>query len=98
MLPASSRAPVQTTAAYTDLNSLQKIKAEGDKDVALHKVAKQFESMFVSLLFKGMRQANAVFEEGNIGTQTAEVDHSKGAYVDLVRHTSEVVGALIVVG
>ena len=72
MLPASSRAPVQTTAAYTDLNSLQKIKAEGDKDVALHKVAKQFESMFVSLLFKGMRQANAVFEEGNMGHSNAE--------------------------
>lgn len=72
MLPASSRAPVQTTAAYTDLNSLQKIKAEGDKDVALHKVAKQFESMFVSLLFKGMRQSNAVFEEGNMGHSNAE--------------------------
>ena len=72
MLPASSRAPVQTTAAYTDLNSLQKIKSEVDKDVALHKVAKQFESMFVSLLFKGMRQANAVFEEGNMGHSNAE--------------------------
>ena len=72
MLPVSSRSPVQTTAAYTDLNSLQKIKAEGDKDVALHKVAKQFESMFVSLLFKGMRQANAVFEEGNMGHSNAE--------------------------
>ncbi len=72
MLPASSRAPVQTTAAYTDLNTLQKIKAEGNKDVALQKVAKQFESMFVSLLFKGMRQANAVFEEGNMGHSNAE--------------------------
>lgn len=62
----------QQTAAYTDLNSLQKIKSEGDKDVALQKVAKQFESMFVSMLFKGMRQANAVFEEGNMGHSNAE--------------------------
>ncbi len=62
----------QQAAAYTDLNSLQKIKSEGDKDVALQQVAKQFESMFVSMLFKGMRQANAVFEKGNMGHSNAE--------------------------
>jgi len=62
----------QQAAAYTDLNSLQKIKSEGNKDVALQKVAKQFESMFVSMLFKGMRQANAVFEKGNMGHSNAE--------------------------
>ncbi|WP_394202896.1 flagellar assembly peptidoglycan hydrolase FlgJ [Marinagarivorans algicola] len=62
----------QQVAAYTDLNSLQKIKSEEDKDIALQQVAKQFESMFVSILFKGMRQANAVFEKGNMGHSNAE--------------------------
>ena len=71
LLP-SSQLPVDATAAYTDLNSLQKIKTEGNDDVALRKVAKQFESMFVGMLFKGMRQANAVFEEGNMGHSNAE--------------------------
>lgn len=59
------------TLAYTDLHSLQKInQAEGD--VALKKVAKQFESMFVHMLFKGMRDSNAVFEEGNFGHSAGE--------------------------
>lgn len=59
------------TLAYTDLNSLQKInQAQGDE--ALRKVAKQFESMFVHMLFKGMRQTNAVFEEGNFGHSSGE--------------------------
>lgn len=69
---ALQRSPAHSEQAYTDLNSLQKLKSEANKDVALRKVAKQFESLFVSLLFKGMRQANAVFEEGNFGHSNAE--------------------------
>lgn len=64
-------AAASDTLAYTDLHSLQKInQAEGDE--ALKKVAKQFESMFVHMLFKGMRQSNAVFEEGNFGHSAGE--------------------------
>lgn len=64
-------ATANDTLAYTDLHSLQKInQAEGD--AALKKVAKQFESMFVHMLFKGMRQSNAVFEEGNFGHSAGE--------------------------
>ena len=59
-------------SSYTDLASLQNIKGEANKDVALQKVAKQFESMFVSMMFKGMRQSNAVFEEGNPEHSNAE--------------------------
>ncbi len=69
---AKPRASHSAPMAYTDLASVQKIKSEADKDVALQKAAKQFESMFVSLLFKGMRQANEVFEQGNIGHSNAE--------------------------
>ncbi len=67
----SASATATDTMAYTDLHSLQKInQAEGD--AALKKVAKQFESMFVHMLFKGMRQSNAVFEEGNFGHSAGE--------------------------
>ena len=66
------RAAVQPVDAYTDLHGLQRLTTEKNDEVALQKVAKQFESMFVSLLFKNMRQANAVFEEGNMGHSPAE--------------------------
>lgn len=68
-----SRPPINTadTFAYTDLHSLQKINQE-QGDAALRQVAKQFESMFVHMLFKGMRDANAVFEEGNFGHSSGE--------------------------
>lgn len=49
--------------AYTDLNSLQKLRNNPDQDKALRQVAEQFESMFLSLLLKNMRSANAVFEQ-----------------------------------
>ncbi|WP_188151699.1 flagellar assembly peptidoglycan hydrolase FlgJ [Teredinibacter waterburyi] len=51
---------------FNDLNSLNAIRAMDDKDAALKKVAQQFESMFISMMLKNMRAANAVFEEGNI--------------------------------
>lgn len=53
---------------YTDLNSLQSINDIGreDKDQALRKVAEQFESMFVKMMMKSMRDANKVFQEDSI--------------------------------
>lgn len=51
---------------YTDINSLQSINNLENKDEALQKVAKQFESIFVSQMLKSMRQANAVFEEDSL--------------------------------
>lgn len=53
------------TDVYTNLHGLQQLRAEGDQEEALKKVAQQFESMFLNLLLKNMRSANAVFEEGN---------------------------------
>ncbi|WP_339067729.1 flagellar assembly peptidoglycan hydrolase FlgJ [Teredinibacter turnerae] len=52
--------------AYTDLNSLQKLKITEDKDEALRKVAEQFESMFLNMMLKSMRDANAVFEKDSM--------------------------------
>lgn len=54
------------TDVYTDLSGLQQLKAEQDKDQALKKVAQQFESMFINLMMKNMRSANAVFEEDSL--------------------------------
>lgn len=51
---------------YTDLQGLQRLRNNPDKDAALKQVAQQFESMFMSILLKNMRQANAVFEEGGL--------------------------------
>lgn len=58
----------QPQDVYTDLNSLQSINEIGreDKDQALRKVAEQFESMFVKMMMKSMRDANKVFQEDSI--------------------------------
>ncbi len=61
--------PVPATAVtdvYIDLNGLQQLRGSTDKDAALKKVAQQFESMFINLMLKNMRNANAVFEEGSM--------------------------------
>jgi flagellar protein FlgJ len=62
----SLRASAATADAYTDLQSLQKLRTNPDKDAALRQVAQQFESMFLNLLLKNMREANAVFEEDSL--------------------------------
>lgn len=53
---------------YTDLAGLQSIKKlpKDDSDEALRAVAKQFESIFVNMMMKSMRQANEVFEKGGL--------------------------------
>jgi flagellar protein FlgJ len=58
----------QPQDVYTDLNSLQSINDIGreDKDLALRKVADQFESMFVKMMMKSMRDANKVFQEDSL--------------------------------
>ena len=52
---------------YSDIRSLQSINQlqREDSVAALNASAKQFESMLVQLMIKNMRDANAVFSEGN---------------------------------
>lgn len=52
---------------YTDLAGLQQLKgkAQLDRDGALKDVARQFESIMLGMMLKSMREANAVFSEGN---------------------------------
>ncbi len=54
--------------AYTDLTGLKKINlmADTDKSSALKELSKQFESIFINLMLKTMRESNAVFEEGGL--------------------------------
>ena len=54
------------TDVYTNLQGLQSIARDGDQEEGLKKVAQQFESMFINLMLKNMRQANAVFEEDSL--------------------------------
>lgn len=58
---------INNTLNYNDLASLNSITQMGQTDEAeaLKKVAQQFESMFVTMMLKSMRDANAVFEEDN---------------------------------
>lgn len=51
--------------SYTDLSSVQAIRAIKDKGQALEQVAQQFESMMLRMMMKSMRDANEVFSEGN---------------------------------
>ncbi|KZY38498.1 hypothetical protein A3752_17970 [Oleiphilus sp. HI0081] len=53
---------------YNNLNALQSLKHQSktDRDGALDAAAKHFESIFVSMMIKSMRDANKVFSEGNL--------------------------------
>ena len=61
-----------------DLASLDKLRQQGvsgDKDseqAALKAAAKQFESIFTSMLFKSMRSANSVFESDMTNSQNGQ--------------------------
>ncbi|MEH6470256.1 MAG: flagellar assembly peptidoglycan hydrolase FlgJ [Halopseudomonas sp.] len=54
--------------SYTDLNELNKLKKANRDDTpgALEAVAGQFESLFLNMLLKNMRQANEALSEGGL--------------------------------
>ena len=72
---------MQDPSIYTDLNGLNAIKrqADSDPDAALKQVSKQFESMFIQMMMKSMRDANKVFEEGGLN-DTNEVQFYRDMY------------------
>ena len=55
---------LEQAGSFNDLGSLDNLrsKAQQDEKAALREVAKQFESIFMQMVLKGMRQANAAFE------------------------------------
>jgi flagellar protein FlgJ len=58
---------ISNTYNYNDLASLNAISNMGEEKEAeaLKQVAHQFESMFIGMMLKSMRDANATFEEDN---------------------------------
>lgn len=75
----------QTNAAsvFTDLNGLQSIRSlsKDDQDAAMQKVAQQFESMFISMMMKSMRDASDVFSEDSL-FNSPETDFYQSMYDD----------------
>jgi flagellar protein FlgJ len=53
---------------YTDLSGLDSIKqqAQTDRDGALREVARQFESVFLNIVLKSMRDANESFADNDL--------------------------------
>lgn len=64
--PSVANQVVPVTDVYTNVQGLQQLGKNGNRDEALKKVAQQFESMFIHMMLKNMRQANAVFEEDSL--------------------------------
>lgn len=63
MISSSVPTPYQqidANSAYTDLHSLEQLKSNArvDQDKALPEVARQFESIFLAMIIKSMRQAS----------------------------------------
>ena len=58
---------LQQSQIYTDISGLSKLKsaAKSGSPDAIEAVAEQFEALFLNLMLKSMRDANAVFAEGN---------------------------------
>ncbi|MEN1832498.1 flagellar assembly peptidoglycan hydrolase FlgJ [Pseudomonas lijiangensis] len=65
-MPKSGISTTVDSGAYTDVNRLAALK-NGDKDSPenLKKVAREFESLFVSQMLKAMRSANEVLAKDN---------------------------------
>lgn len=58
---------VSSNISYTDINTVNQLKsgANANSPENVRKVAQQFESLFTNMMIKSMRDANAVFAEGN---------------------------------
>ncbi|PAU87923.1 flagellar assembly peptidoglycan hydrolase FlgJ [Pseudomonas sp. WN033] len=57
----------QQSLNYTDLNAMSQLKhgSQANSPGNLRRVAEQFESLFLNMMVKSMRDANEVFAEGN---------------------------------
>jgi len=67
--------PSAAQSNYQDIASLNNLRkeAQADESKALEKVAKQFESIFMKMLLKSMRDANKAFESDSaLNSQSSE--------------------------
>ncbi len=82
---------VESRSVYTDLSGLNEITRLGRENSpeAMRQVAQQFESVFLGVMLKAMRDANALFSEGNY-LQSNEMDfHQENFDNQLSLHMSE---------
>ena len=82
---------VDTKSVYTDLSGLNAITQLGRENTpeAMRQVAQQFESVFLGIVLKAMRDSNAVFSEGNY-LQSNEMEfHQENFDNQLSLHMSE---------
>ena len=57
-LQAQTQSAVEQSRTWHDLNSLAKLRSQGDSKEAITEAAKQFESVFFSMMMKSMRDAS----------------------------------------
>lgn len=57
-LQAKTQSAVEQSRTWHDLNSLSKLRSQGDSKEAITEAAKQFESVFFSMMMKSMRDAS----------------------------------------
>ena len=55
--------------SFTEINRLAALKTKDGRE-GIEAAAKQFESLFIDLVLKGMREANRAFSEGNYTTSS----------------------------
>ena len=57
-LQAQTQSAVEQSRTWHDLNSLAKLRSQGDSKEAITEAAKQFESVFFAMMMKSMRDAS----------------------------------------
>ena len=67
--------PDTSAIHYTDVGSLTRLKDGSDE--SLKEAARQFESVFVNMWLKSMRQAGSAFSEGNYLSSHAVETHQE---------------------
>lgn len=87
-----SSAPVtgHIPSAYTDIRGVQNMAT--DTPEALERVAAQFESLFMNIWLKSMREAGSVFSEGNPFSSPAVETHQQMLDSQYAVHLSEAGG------
>lgn len=65
---------IANAKTYADFSGLEQLKAQStsNKNAALHEVAQQFESVFLSMVMQSMRQANSEFKSDLLGSDQME--------------------------
>ena len=73
-MPNGGVSGTRDSGAYTDLNRLSSLKVgDRDSEANLHKVAQEFESLFLGEMLKSMRSANDVLAKDNpLNTETTK--------------------------